>query len=155
MITHEDVKIAWAPQRKTNPNGIIFGQIPVVHEFGHILGFGHVNGNRNDESAYGVTIDQQNNVMGMGYYFADKQAEPWERAMNRHLVRENRYDQSVTFTGHVNGPQITAYWDDNWAVSAPTPAKGSSSSPTGVPIDDAIRGPAGVTWAHMANLPNQ
>ncbi|GAB3796429.1 hypothetical protein GCM10028819_14020 [Spirosoma humi] len=148
VITHEDTNIIWAPQRTNKPNGIIFGQIPIVHEFGHILGFDHINGDGNDESAYGVTIDQQNNVMGIGYLFADKQAEPWERAMNRHLVRENRYDQSVKFTGHVDGPQIAAYWDDNW-VSTPDP------SPAIVPIDDAVQGLAGVTWKHMTNLPNR
>lgn len=146
VLTHEDVSFSWNPQRKASPHGIEFGQIPVVHEFGHVLGFHHVNGDTSDDSAYGVTVDQQDNVMGMGSRFADKQAEPWEYAVNRHLVRENRYDQSVKFTGHVSVPQIIAYWDDTWAPT-PTPSRQP------VPIDDSIRGPAGVVWGHMANRP--
>ena len=153
LITHEDVQFSWNLQRpRLNRYDISFGLIPVVHEFGHILGFEHVNGDGADDSAYGVTVEQNENVMGIGSRFADKQAEPWEWAMNRHLVRENQYDQSVRFTGHVDGPQIIAYWDDNW-VPTPAPATGGPSSTPGIPVDDAIRGPAGVTWGHMTNVP--
>ena len=165
IITHEDLTVSWIPRRTkfgTQQHRVEYGQITVVHEFGHVLGFEHVNGTSNDERAYGITLDQRDNLMGMGSRFADKQSRPWETTLKRHLIPENKYDRSVKFAGHVDGLQIIAYWDDDFDMkpTSPTPknktpAKGSSSSGVhhSVDKDDVVRGPAGVTWAHMTNVP--
>ncbi|AUD01093.1 hypothetical protein [Spirosoma pollinicola] len=153
IITHEDLQFYWrlkATKVGKQQHQVEFGQILVLHEFGHILGFDHVNGESNEDWAYGVTVDQKADTMGIGYHFANRHAEPWERTLKRHLVRENRYDNTVKFIGQTNGPQIIPYWDNNWEFT-PTPSASGSNQP--VPIDDAVRGPAGVIWGHMANRP--
>lgn len=167
IITHEDVTFSWI-MRRTLINGqrhrVEFGQITVLHEFGHVLGFDHVNGGGNDDGAYGITLDQRENLMGMGHHFASAQARPWRTTLRRHLVPENRYDRGVTFTGQVDGPQLIAYWDNDWDLKpTPKPAKkgtkkhaSSATGPAHAPApttDDLVYGPGGVVWKHMAHQP--
>ena len=165
IITHEDLTVSWIPRRTkfgAQQHRVEYGQITVVHEFGHVLGFEHVNGTSNDEGAYGITLDQRDNLMGMGSRFADKQSRPWVTTLKRHLLPENKYDRSVKFAGHVDGLQIIAYWDNDFDMKptpptpkTKTPAKGGGASGVhhSVDKDDVVRGPAGVTWGHMTNQP--
>ena len=41
-----------------------FSQVPVVHEFGHLLGLDHPVCKGNDDRCYGVTFEQKNDLMG-------------------------------------------------------------------------------------------
>ena len=163
VITHEDLIFSWI-RRRTKIGGVQhrveFGQITVLHEFGHVLGFDHINGASIGDSAYGVTLEQRETLMGMGHHFQDTQARPWVSTLNRHLIRENSYDRSVKFTGHINGLQIIAYWDNDFdlkstpATPKHTPITGASSGVHhSADKDAAVKGPAGVTWEHMTNMP--
>ena len=167
ILTHEDLKFSWNLLKTKigkQEHRIEYGQITALHEFGHVLGFEHVNGASAALSAYGITLEQKDNLMGAGHHFAEKQAQPWETTIKKHLIPEDKYDRTVKFAGHLSGPQIIAYWDNDFDMkTAPDspkkkpakPAKGASSSGVKPSIgqDSTVQGPAGVTWEHMANQP--
>ncbi|WP_052731142.1 zinc metalloprotease [Spirosoma radiotolerans] len=160
IITHDDLKFEWRvlPTKiGKQQHQIEYGQITVLHEFGHVLGFEHVNGSSAERWAYGITLEQRANLMGLGIHFSDKQARPWEATIRRHLIPENKYDRTVKFAGHLSSPQIIAYWDNDFDMKDPPPKAKSTKPAKGASgahhSSSTIHGPAGVIWEHMANIP--
>lgn len=163
IITHEDLKFnwnMWPTKIGKQTHRIEYGQITALHEFGHVLGFEHVNGISTELWSYGTTVEQRENLMGAGHHFSDKQARPWEGTIRRHLIPENKYDRTVKFAGHLSGPQIIAYWDNDFDMKDPPPppkhkpakpAKGASGAHHAT---STVHGPAGVIWEHMTHIPS-
>ena len=56
-------------------------QTPGEHEFGHMLGLGHIRCDRNDDECYGVSSDELADVMGSGSYVSPRDYEPFAEAM--------------------------------------------------------------------------
>lgn len=73
------------------------GQVPVVHEFGHVLGLNHVNArseacrnatNGNSRICYGANPSRQRgDVMGGGMRLDGWHAWPWKNRIKEHLER--------------------------------------------------------------------
>jgi len=129
MFTHRDLTLRWNTRRTRVGHGVrhrvSFLQTVVLHEFGHTLGLGHVNGSSNDDSAYGVTLEQREDLMGMGDHVTAREAQPWIRQMRHHLV-PSRGEAALRFTGRVVAPQLITYWDDDWVPPA-APAGGAAA----------------------------
>lgn len=57
-------------------------QVPVEHEFGHMLGLPHVHCDSNDSACYGVTDEEQDNIMGHGSTVSMRDYEVFAEAAN-------------------------------------------------------------------------
>jgi hypothetical protein len=88
--------------------------------FGHTLGLHHVGGRGNADSNYGITLDQRNELMGMGDHATARLAQPWISQLRHHLIPA-RAEARVRFTPQVVGMQLITYWDNDW-VPPPVPA---------------------------------
>jgi len=62
-----------------------FSQRPFLHELGHAIGLGHVNGSGNEPDAYGANAHQYGDLMGAGERIEPWHAVPWKRRIGRHL----------------------------------------------------------------------
>ena len=96
----------------------------ILHEFGHTLGLNHVNGAGNNDANYGITLEQREDLMGMGDHAGPREAQPWISQLRRHLtpVRGNRDDALLRFTARVVSPQLITYWDNDWRPPPAAPA---------------------------------
>jgi hypothetical protein len=56
-------------------------QVPVEHEFGHMLGLPHIHCSSDDEQCYGVTRDEKADIMGSGSYVSPRDYEPFAELM--------------------------------------------------------------------------
>ena len=55
----------------------------VLHEFGHMLGLPHVHCDSNDKACYGVTDEEQDNIMGHGSAVSARDYEVFAEAANQ------------------------------------------------------------------------
>ncbi|NIJ51159.1 hypothetical protein [Dyadobacter arcticus] len=126
LFTHADLESHWNGRLTrvgSEQHNIDFLQTTINHEFGHTLGLGHVNGSGNNDRAYGVTLNERENQMGMGGLLTASHARPWINSLRyrHHLLPEgNPREHHVTFTGRVASPQLIEYWDNDWRPAAAT-----------------------------------
>jgi len=126
LFTHRDLTLDWNTRRTRIGrvrHSVSYLQSTILHEFGHTLGLQHVNGAGNDDANYGVTLEQREDVMGMGDHATARAARPWISQLRHHLIpaRGNRDDAALRFTARVVSPQLITYWDNDW-VPPPQPA---------------------------------
>jgi hypothetical protein len=75
------------PKKPLGPDNIReadFAQVPVVHEFGHLMGLDHPVCKGNDARCYGVTFEQKDDLMGHGSTISARDMEPFIRIMKRY-----------------------------------------------------------------------
>jgi hypothetical protein len=120
LFTHRDLALHWNT-RQTRVgrvrHSISYLQSTILHEFGHTLGLNHVNGPGNSDANYGTTLDQREDLMGMGDHATGTEALPWIRQLRHHLI-PGRGEAPVRFTARVVQPQLITYWDNDWRPPA-------------------------------------
>jgi hypothetical protein len=131
LFTHRD--LAMRPRIWLTPIGgaqhnVKFLQSPVLHEFGHTLGLGHSGGSGSGERAYGTTLAEQQDIMGLGNRLSASAARPWIAQLRHHLIPA-RAEPALRFTGRVIELQLISYWDYDWVPEwRRRPATDGSSS---------------------------
>lgn len=125
LFTHRDLTLDWNTRRTRIGrvhHSVSYLQNTILHEFGHTLGLHHVAGQGNSDAHYGVTLEQRQDVMGMGDHASARAARPWQSQLRHHLIpaRGNRDDAALRFTARVVSPQLITYWDNDW-VPPPAP----------------------------------
>jgi hypothetical protein len=125
LFTHRDLSLRWNT-RQTRVgrvrHSVSYLQNTVLHEFGHTLGLDHVAGSGNSDANYGVTLEQREDLMGMGDHVTGREAQPWRAQLRHHLIPEHGHaDAGLRFTPRVTQPQLITYWDNDWTPS-PAPA---------------------------------
>jgi len=124
LFTHRDLALDWNT-RQTRVgrvrHSVSYLQSTILHEFGHTLGLHHVGGTGNSDANYGVTLEQREDLMGLGDHVTVREAQPWRSQLRHHLIpaRGNRDDAALRFTARVVAPQLITYWDNDWV---PPPA---------------------------------
>lgn len=132
LFTHRDLRLESVTERTRLGRGvnhrISYLQNTVLHEFGHTLGLDHVNGSGNNDAAYGITLQQREDIMGMGDHATARAAQPWIRQLRHHLIpaRGDRDDTALRFTARVVSPQLITYWDNDWVPPAAPAAAGAA-----------------------------
>jgi hypothetical protein len=88
-LPHRDLSLDW----NTRPtrigrvrHSVSYLQCTILHEFGHTLGLDHVNGPGNSGANYGTTLQQREDLMGMGDHATGREAQPWIRQLRHHLI---------------------------------------------------------------------
>lgn len=123
LFTNRDLSYNWITRRTRIGHvrhSVSFLQCTILHEFGHTLGLGHVAGDGNDDAAYGTTLEQREDLMGMGDNVGVREANPWKTQLRHHLISQHtREDAALRFTARVVAPQLITYWDNDWT---PPPA---------------------------------
>ena len=71
----------------------------------------------NADANYGITLDNRNELMGMGDHATARLAQPWISQLQHHLIPA-RTEAAVRFTARVVAPQLITYWDNDWAPPA-------------------------------------
>lgn len=123
LFTHRDLALDWNTRQTRMgraTHSVSFLQTTILHEFGHTLGLHHVRGRGNTDAHYGITLDQRNELMGMGDHATARLARPWISQLRHHLIPAHA-EAPVRFTARVVAPQLITYWDNDW-VPPPTPA---------------------------------
>jgi hypothetical protein len=96
---------------------VSFRQSTILHEFGHTLGLQHVAGTGDNDAAYGTTLRQRQDIMGLGDHASATAARPWISQLRHHLIRAHG-EAPLTFTARVVAPQLITYWDNDWVPPA-------------------------------------
>jgi hypothetical protein len=136
LFTHRDLAMRrqiWLTPIDGAVHNVLFMQSPVLHEFGHTLGLGHIGGRGSGERAYGATLAEQQDIMGLGNRLSAGAAQPWI-AQLRHHVTPARAEPPLSFTARVIAPQLVSYWDYDWVPEwrrRPATDGSSSASPSG------------------------
>jgi hypothetical protein len=123
LFTHRDLALDWNTRQTRMgrvTHSVSFLQTTILHEFGHTLGLHHVRGRGNTDAHYGITLEQRNELMGMGDHATARLAQPRMSQLRHHLIPA-RAETPVHFTARVVAPQLITYWDNDW-VPPPTPA---------------------------------
>lgn len=125
LFTHRDLSLDWNT-RQTRVgrvrHSVSFLQSTILHEFGHTLGLQHVAGQGNSDANYGTTLEQRQDLMGMGDNVTAREAQPWISQLRHHLIVAHG-EAPLRFTARVVAPQLITYWDNDWRPSAaPAPA---------------------------------
>lgn len=127
LFTHRDLALHWNT-RQTRVgrarHSVSYLQNTILHEFGHTLGLHHVAGQGNSDANYGTTLDQREDVMGLGDHASGRGAQPWRSQLRHHLI-PSRGEAPVSFTARVVAPQLITYWDNDWVP----PAAGAPAAP--------------------------
>ena len=123
LLTHRDLGSdwsAWQARVGRERRSVSFAQSTALHEFGHTLGLWHVNGRGNNDAAYGVTLEELTDLMGVGDHLTARHASPWSSQLRRHhlIVGHNQQDAALRFTARVTAPQLVTYWDNDWRPPA-------------------------------------
>jgi|EndMetStandDraft_8_1072994.scaffolds.fasta_scaffold101127_2 hypothetical protein len=120
LFTHRDLSLRQR-DRLTRigavDHSVTFYQSTILHEFGHTLGLHHVAGSGNGPAAYGTTLQQRQDRMGIGDHLAVAAARPWISQLRHHLIRAHG-EAPLTFTARVVAPQLITYWDNDWVPPA-------------------------------------
>lgn len=106
MTRHRQTRIGHG--RRKALHDVTYYQTVLLHEFGHTMGLDHIRGSGNNDDAYGVTLEERSNEMGIGDQVQAGQAKPWISQMRRHLIRSPR-DPAVHFKARVIAPQQVSY----------------------------------------------
>ena len=136
LFTHRDLAMRrqiWLTPIDGAVHNVLFMQSPVLHEFGHTLGLGHIGGRGSGERAYGATVAEQQDIMGLGNRLSAGAAQPWIAQLRHHLIRA-RAEPALNFTARVIAPQLVSYWDYDWVPEwrrRPATDGSSSASPSG------------------------
>jgi hypothetical protein len=87
------------------------------------LGLQHVAGAGNSDANYGTTLDQREDLMGLGDHVTTREAQPWRSQLRHHLIpdRGSRDDAALRFSARVVAPQLITYWDNDWVPPTPPP----------------------------------
>jgi hypothetical protein len=120
LFTHRDLTLDWNTRLTRvghDRHSISYLQCTVLHEFGHTLGLQHVAGAGNSDANYGTTLDQREDLMGMGDHAGPREAQPWISQLRHHLVPA-RGEAALRFTARVVAPQLITYWDNDWRPAA-------------------------------------
>jgi hypothetical protein len=120
MFTDRDLSLRRRPRMTrvgTAVHSVTFYQSTILHEFGHTLGLHHVAGQGNHSAAYGTTLEQRHDVMGLGEHASERAARPWISQLRHHL-RPAHGEAPLTFTARIVAPQIITYWDNDWVPPA-------------------------------------
>lgn len=116
LFTHRD--LAMRPRIWLTPIGgalhnVRFQQSPVLHEFGHTMGLGHIGGRGSGIRAYGATLAEQQDIMGLGDRLSAGSGQPWIAQLRHHLILA-RDEPPLSFTARVIALQLISYWDYDW-----------------------------------------
>jgi hypothetical protein len=87
QVTHRTSPVLIDPTKppsKENIRDAEFSQIPVVHEFGHLMGLEHPVCKGNEDRCYGITFAQKNDVMGYGSQITTRDFAPFIRILERY-----------------------------------------------------------------------
>jgi len=141
LLTHRDLWLRSSTRRVrvgSEWHRVDFWQCTALHEFGHTLELDHIAGQGNHDAAYGTTLEARSNIMGTGHQLSTRQARPWIRRLERHLIRRpGRADFDARFSARMVGLQLIAYWDwdevSGSAASAVTTAPPPSQAPAPPP----------------------
>ena len=74
--TRAERALVLGPANRRPRHSVSYLQCTVLHEFGHTLGLDHINGPGNDDWNYGVSLDQREDLMGMGDHLTARDAHP-------------------------------------------------------------------------------
>jgi hypothetical protein len=116
VFTHRDLAMRrqiWLTPIGGALHNVQFMQSPVLHEFGHTLGLGHIGGRGSGERAYGATLAEQQDIMGLGNRLSAAAAQPWIAQLRHHLIAA-RAEPALSFSARVIAPQLISYWDYDW-----------------------------------------
>ncbi|HEY2714262.1 MAG TPA: DUF4157 domain-containing protein [Chthoniobacterales bacterium] len=72
------------PPSPDNLRQVDFAQVPVMHEFGHLMGLDHPLCKGEDTRCYGVTFEQKDDLMGYGSTISARDMEPFIKIMKRY-----------------------------------------------------------------------
>jgi len=121
LFTHRDLALDWNT-RQTRigrvRHSVSYLQTTILHEFGHTLGLHHVGGRGNGDANYGTTLDQRQELMGLGDYATARAAQPWISQLRHHLIAA-RTEAAPRFTARAIAPQLITYWDNDWVPPPP------------------------------------
>ena len=116
LFTHRDLAMKrqiWLTPIDGAVHNVLFMQSPVLHEFGHTLGLSHIGGRGSGERAYGATLAEQQDIMGLGNRLSAGAAQPWIAQLRHHVIRA-RAEPPLSFSARVVAPQLVSYWDYDW-----------------------------------------
>ncbi|SEO45115.1 hypothetical protein SAMN02990966_01920 [Rhodospirillales bacterium URHD0017] len=116
LFTHRDLAMRrqiWLTPIDGAVHNVLFMQSPVLHEFGHTLGLGHIGGHGSGEWAYGASLAEQQDIMGLGNRLSAGAARPWIAQLSHHVIRA-RAEPPLSFSARVIAPQLVSYWDYDW-----------------------------------------
>jgi hypothetical protein len=120
LFTHRDLALGWNTRRTrvgVVRHSVSYLQSTILHEFGHTLGLDHVAGAGNSDANYGTTLNQREDLMGMGDHVTGREARPWITQLRHHLIPA-RGEAPLRFTAKVIAPQLITYWDNDWRPPA-------------------------------------
>ena len=120
MFTDRDLSLMRTTRQTrmgTVDHSVTFYQSTILHEFGHTLGLHHIAGDHDGSAAYGTTLQQRHDIMGLGSDASVRAARPWISQLRHHL-RPARGEAPLTFTARVVAPPLITYWDNDWAPPA-------------------------------------
>jgi len=120
-------------------------QVPVEHEFGHMLGLPHIHCDRDDDECYGITREEKADIMGMGSFVSPRDYEPFAELMPSFTSTSCPYRvQQASFIPTSRAPDIGA------GIGGFLGALGGGAA--GLAIGAAVGGPIGAAIGGLIGL---